>query len=80
MRFDGESDEFRAARWIRPAAFDLGWVPEMKREVYASVLRDFFSVELGGVKLQDEASAPEGLRRSGISLSFLSCRKSAGCW
>ncbi len=57
VRFDGESDEFRAARWIRPAAFDLGWVPEMKREVYASVLRDFFSVELGGVKLQDEASA-----------------------
>lgn len=54
VRFDGESDEFRAARWIRPVAFDLSWVPEMKREVYASVLRDFFGVEAGGFKPQSE--------------------------
>lgn len=37
--------EFRSARWIMPAGFDLSWLPPMKREVYRSVLRDFFDVE-----------------------------------
>ncbi len=43
----GNNDpEFRDARWLPPADYDLGWVAPMKREVYAQVFRDFFSVEL----------------------------------
>lgn len=37
--------EFRGTRWIEPAEFDLLWLPNFKREVYRSVLRDFFGVE-----------------------------------
>lgn len=36
--------EFRAIRWIEPSAFDLNWLPEMKKPVYREVLRDFFGV------------------------------------
>lgn len=39
-----ETAEFRAARWTAPAAIPLDLVPEMKREVYASVLSDFFGI------------------------------------
>jgi putative (di)nucleoside polyphosphate hydrolase len=39
------SDEFRAARWLPPSAFDLDWIGPMKREVYTSVFRDFFGIE-----------------------------------
>lgn len=38
--------EFRAVRWIAPWQFDLAWLPEMKREVYRAVLKDFFDVNL----------------------------------
>jgi len=38
--------EFRRARWITPCAFDLGWLPEFKREVYRAVLLDFFGIEM----------------------------------
>ena len=34
--------EFRQARWIRPAEFELAWLPPMKRRAYRRVLRDFF--------------------------------------
>lgn len=44
IRFDG-SHEFRAARWLPPASYDLDWIGEMKREVYAEVFRDFFRIE-----------------------------------
>jgi len=44
IRFDGESDEFRAARWLPPASYNLSWVAPMKREVYANVFQDFFGV------------------------------------
>ena len=37
--------EFRRTRWIQPGEFDLCWLPEFKREVYRSVLFDFFGVE-----------------------------------
>ena len=40
-----EHQEFRAFRWIEPAEFELAWLPPFKREVYQSVLRDFFGVE-----------------------------------
>jgi len=46
IRFDG-AQEFRAARWIPPAAYELDWIAPMKREVYAGVFRDFFALELG---------------------------------
>ncbi|MEG0143410.1 MAG: NUDIX domain-containing protein [Akkermansia sp.] len=36
--------EFCQYRWIEPQEFDLAWLPEFKREVYAAVLRDFFAV------------------------------------
>ena len=38
--------EFRAVRWIAPADFRLAWLPEMKREVYRQVFRDFFGLEI----------------------------------
>ena len=37
--------EFRAVRWLSPAAYDLGCIPPMKRAVYAEVFRDFFGIE-----------------------------------
>lgn len=37
--------EFREFRWIMPEEFDLRWLPEMKREVYRQVLKDFFGVD-----------------------------------
>lgn len=39
------SHEFRAARWLLPAAYDMDWIGPMKRDVYASVFRDFFRIE-----------------------------------
>ena len=45
-----EHPEFQAFRWIRPTEFDVRWLPEMKREVYAAVFADFF-----GVKIQASA-------------------------
>lgn len=38
--------EFRALRWLRPEGFEIGWLPEMKREVYRAVWSDFFGLEL----------------------------------
>jgi putative (di)nucleoside polyphosphate hydrolase len=43
---DTEHPEFQAFRWILPAQFELRWLPEMKREVYAAVLADFFGVKM----------------------------------
>ena len=42
-----EHPEFRAFRWVRPADFEIGWLPEMKKEVYAAVFADFFGVKMG---------------------------------
>ena len=44
IRFDGESDEFRAARWLPPSGYDLNWISPIKRDVYASVFQDFFEI------------------------------------
>jgi len=44
IRFEG-SHEFRAGRWLPPASYDLDWIGPMKRDVYASVFRDFFGIE-----------------------------------
>jgi putative (di)nucleoside polyphosphate hydrolase len=41
-----EHPEFQAFRWIRPAEFQIAWLPEMKREVYRTVFRDFFQIEI----------------------------------
>lgn len=38
--------EFSAWKWIDPAAFQVGWLPEMKLEVYRAVFRDFFGIRL----------------------------------
>jgi putative (di)nucleoside polyphosphate hydrolase len=38
--------EFQAFQWIRPADFQLVWLPAMKREVYQAVFRDFFDIEI----------------------------------
>ena len=40
--------EFSRWQWVRPEAFDMGWVPRFKRQVYRQVFRDFFGIELGG--------------------------------
>lgn len=41
-----EHPEFQAFRWLNPEDFRLDWLPEMKREVYAAVFRDFFGLSL----------------------------------
>lgn len=38
--------EFRDFRWIKPAEFQLAWLPKMKHEVYRQVFRDFFDVNI----------------------------------
>ena len=38
--------EFRRAKWITPVEFEIAWLPEMKREVYRRVLKDFFDLRL----------------------------------
>jgi len=38
--------EFARYRWISPGEFDVGWLPDFKREVYREVMRDFFGVRL----------------------------------
>ena len=38
--------EFRQTRWIRPAEFNLAWLPPMKRRAYRRVFRDFFGANL----------------------------------
>ena len=39
-----EHPEFQAFRWILPDRFELGWLPDMKREVYRLVFKDFFGL------------------------------------
>ena len=54
--------EFCSFRWIQPAEFDLHWLPDFKRGVYAQVLRDFFQVEalgLDATSLQPGLPAPK---------------------
>jgi len=41
-----EHPEFRAWKWIKPSEFRIEWLPEMKREVYRQVFRDFFNYGL----------------------------------
>jgi putative (di)nucleoside polyphosphate hydrolase len=41
-----EHPEFRAWKWIAPGEFRSHWLPEMKREVYAAVFRDFLGIEI----------------------------------
>ncbi len=45
IRVETEHPEFQAFRWIAPAAFQMSWLPEMKRQVYAAVFNDFFGVK-----------------------------------
>ncbi|MBP7950186.1 MAG: NUDIX domain-containing protein [Verrucomicrobiales bacterium] len=44
VNLETKHPEFRSWRWIRPEEFDLGWLPDFKREVYRRVLADFFAV------------------------------------
>jgi putative (di)nucleoside polyphosphate hydrolase len=41
-----EHPEFQAFRWVAPEKFDLNWLPEMKRDVYREVFKDFFSIKM----------------------------------
>lgn len=53
---DQKPREFRAYRWIKPAEFQLSWLPEFKREVHRAVLRDFFQVEASADLLGEKES------------------------
>ena len=46
LSVETEHPEFQAFRWIAPRAFDLAWLPAMKREVYRAVFTDALGVEL----------------------------------
>lgn len=41
-----KNEEFQAYSWIFPFQFELDWVPSFKKEVYRSVMEDFFCVKL----------------------------------
>ncbi len=36
--------EFCAYRWIAPEEFQIDWLPDFKKAVYAAVLKDFFGI------------------------------------
>lgn len=38
--------EFQDYQWINPKQFELGWLPDFKKEVYQQVMWDFFNVQL----------------------------------
>lgn len=46
INVETEHPEFRAFRWIRPQDFQIKWLPEMKRDVYREVFRDFFGAAI----------------------------------
>ncbi len=46
LSLDHDVREFRAAKWIRPDAFRMEWVPEFKQALYKSIFRDLFNVSL----------------------------------
>ena len=46
INVETEHPEFRNIRWILPSEFKIKWLPEMKRQVYRAVFRDFFGVTL----------------------------------
>jgi putative (di)nucleoside polyphosphate hydrolase len=46
IQVETEHPEFRAWRWIQPQEFSIEWLPEMKREVYRQVFRDFFGLQI----------------------------------
>ena len=46
INVETEHPEFRAVRWVEPAAFDINWLPKMKRKVYRAVFEDFFFVNI----------------------------------
>lgn len=43
---DHDVQEFRAAKWIRPDAFQISWVPTFKQGLYRNIFRDLFNVKL----------------------------------
>jgi putative (di)nucleoside polyphosphate hydrolase len=45
IRLDKHKPEFCSFRWVKVADFRLGWLPEFKRHVYKSVIRDFFQID-----------------------------------
>lgn len=46
INVDTAHPEFRATRWIIPAEFEIGWLPEMKREVYRAVFWDLLNARI----------------------------------
>lgn len=54
INLDTAHREFQAMRWIRPAEFQLDWLPAMKRPVYAAVFNVFFGITLSDVPLDGD--------------------------
>jgi len=45
FNLDATHREFAGFKWIKPAEFQMAWVPRFKQPVYRRVLLDFFGVE-----------------------------------
>ncbi len=45
FNLDATHREFTNFKWIKPAEFQMDWVPKFKRHVYRQVMLDFFGVE-----------------------------------
>lgn len=43
---DQKPREFSDYQWIKPARFNIKWLPAFKRDVYREVMRDFFELDL----------------------------------
>lgn len=41
-----DKKEFSSFRWLLPSAFQISWVPPIKRDVYRQVFQDFFNIPL----------------------------------
>lgn len=45
FNLDATHREFAGFMWIKPAEFQMSWLPKFKQPVYRQVLLDFFGVE-----------------------------------
>lgn len=46
IRLDLPHPEFQAYQWISPSAFQIDWLPNMKKAMYAQVFADLLDVKL----------------------------------
>ncbi len=46
LSLDHHQQEFIDTHWIRPATFQINWVPEFKQQLFSAIFRDLFDITL----------------------------------